>query len=65
MLTILGNLVENHSLIEKCEEIINSIIESPNAQIWFEDENGNRFVPTAPIKIGHLEWVKMTVKERD
>jgi hypothetical protein len=65
MITVLGNLVENHSLVKKCEEIINSIIESPNAQIWFEDENGNRFVPAAPIKIGHLEWVKTTVKERD
>ena len=62
MIAALGELTHNQSLVKNCEEVINSIITSPNAKIWFEDENGNRFIPTTPITIGHIQLAKLITR---
>ena len=47
-------LIHNDSLIHNCENSLNSFIDE-EAQIWFEDEEGNCFVPKGKIKIGYYQ----------
>ena len=47
--------LHNVHVLKQAEETVNSFIESPDTTVWFEDEEGNCFVPKGTITINHYE----------
>lgn len=50
-----GFSFEDFKEISHIENIINSLIDNESNYVWFEDEKGQRFVPSGKIYIGLIE----------